>query len=92
MATGAISLTSEYGINSIRKISESLIEIEFKNETISNSMLTVTSIDTCATKFTQELQSGETVVSIDISTLTPGMYAINYFVNGKTIDSQKFNK
>lgn len=92
MATGAISLTSEYGINSIRKISESLIEIEFKNETLSNSMLTVTSIDTCATKFTQELQSGETVVSIDISTLTPGMYAINYFVNGKSIDSQKFNK
>lgn len=92
MATGTISLTSEYGIKSIHKISETLIEIEFQNEIIGNSQLTVTSIDNGVISLNQELQSGETVATIDISTLASGMYVINYTVNGETIDSQKFNK
>lgn len=92
MATGEISLSSEYGIKSIRKISEALIEIEFKNEIISNSRLTITSIDNAVINLNQELQSGETIATIDISALASGMYAINYNVNGETIDSQKFNK
>lgn len=92
LANGSISLASEFGIESIKKLSDSFIEVNFQNEIFDNGYLTITSLSDGLVKDNIELQSGIKSAKVDISSLSSGLYVVNYFVNGEVVDTAKFNK
>lgn len=92
LSTGSISLSSEFGLKSIKKLSDSLVEVELCNDYFENSSLSVVSLLDGLEKMNHVLHGGTKFVDIDISLLPSGLYVINYIVNGEIIDNKKFSK
>lgn len=69
-----------------------LLEIEFVSAIAKDSDIMITSLLDGDVKLSKAVNEGEDKISIDISSLSNGAYAVSYLVNNQKIDSRKFNK
>lgn len=69
-----------------------LLEIEFVSAVAKDSAIMITNLLDGDVKLSKAVNEGEDKISIDISSLANGAYAVSYLVNNQKIDSRKFNK
>lgn len=87
VSTGNISLEGEYGIQSIVSEQQTLTVSLFSTAP-AESYITVSSVENSAA-ISCPIQKGSDSVSIDTSSLSPGIYAINFISGSETIDQKK---
>lgn len=95
MSEGMITLEPTFGIKSSSPaLVEDMLDIELFSATGSESSeIIISAINrTEVQPMHKALTGDETSVSVDVSTLPTGLYVVALTVDGKTIDSVKFNK
>ncbi len=92
VATKSISLDAAYGIKSVStSISQNKVVVELKNKATCNSTISIISIFDGRTKAEESIPEGENRISIDVTDLVKGIYAIVYTVDGAVIDQKKID-
>lgn len=93
LAKAEITLENISAIRSISlDASRSLLDLELASPAPEGAEIKVTSILEGEMKLTKTVTTGESRLSIDVSTLAIGHYAVSYIVNNQVIDSEKINK
>ena len=93
LAKAEITLDNTSAIKNISiDASGSALEIEFTNPVKENSEIKILDILSGDLKLTEMVASGERKISIDVSSLSGGSYALSFIVNNHAIESKKFNK
>ncbi len=95
MSEGSITLEPTFGIKSASPaLVEDVLDIELLSATGSpKSEIIISAINRTEVKpMYKALAGDETSVSVVVSTLPTGVYVVTLTVDGKAIDSVKFNK
>lgn len=87
--TGSISLSVEQYIKSV-SLQPNDIFVSLKNPAPVNADISVTSLAD-GTAIKSSIPEGKKETSIDSSTLSSGVYVVNYLINKKVVDQKKIN-
>lgn len=88
LASETVMLTSPYGIESLTP-SVNSIQIKLSGQTIEGSELRLTSATDGTIKSTKTLADGEVSITLQYSSISPGIYVVTYLLDGEEIDARK---
>lgn len=93
LSTGAIDLGVETGIEKVSTDDQGAnLSVSLRGNALENSSIVVSSVASGDVVLSRSLDNGESLVSLDVSTLSQGVYAVTYTYKGTTVDSAKFVK